>query len=92
MGLRKEWQEGSEIKVQTREIVSNSEITKCYKECRGKAKKYGKIFIWKNSQPDAVLYSIDEYQRLSPVIEYIESLDEKGLENFIESLPGKEGK
>lgn len=75
------------MKVLTREIVSNTEIIKNYKSCREKAEKYGKIFVWKNSQPDAVIYSISKYKKLSPVIEYIESLSDEGFEEFINSIP-----
>jgi PHD/YefM family antitoxin component YafN of YafNO toxin-antitoxin module len=44
----------------------------------------------KNNRPDAVLFSIDEYKKLSVMIEYLESLDEKDIEKLTESL-SKEG-
>lgn len=81
---------GIKIKILTRAIVSNSDMIKNYKTCREKAESFGKIFILKNNQPDAVLFSIIEYERLSGIIEYMESLDEKDLAKFIETLP-KEG-
>jgi PHD/YefM family antitoxin component YafN of YafNO toxin-antitoxin module len=65
-------------------------MIKNYKSCREKAEDFGKIFILKNNQPDAVLFSINEYERLSVLIEYLESLEEKDITKFIESLP-KEG-
>lgn len=71
----------------TRSIVSNSEMIKNYKTCREKAEMYGKIFILKNNQPDAVLFSINEYRRLSGILEYLESLDEKDIAKVISSLP-----
>ena len=71
----------------TRSIVSNSEIIKNYKACRDKAESFGKIFVLKNNQPDAVLFSITEYERLSVFIEYFESLEEEEIVKVIESLP-----
>jgi len=67
-------------------IVTNSDMIKNYKSCREKAEQSGKIFILKNNQPDAVLFSINEYQRLSVFIEYIETFDDKELGEFIEYL------
>lgn len=75
------------MKISTRAIVSNSEMIKNYKACRERAEDLGKIFILKNNQPDAVLFSMTEYERLSAVIEYLESFDEKAVDKFIESLP-----
>lgn len=66
-------------------------MIKNYKACREKAEKLGKIFILKNNQPDAVLFSVAEYERLSVFIEYLETLEEKGIAEFFECLP-KEGK
>jgi PHD/YefM family antitoxin component YafN of YafNO toxin-antitoxin module len=74
------------MKLLTREIVANSEMIKNYKACREKAENFGKIFILKNNQPDAILFSIAEYERLSVFIEYIESLDEKDIVKLTESL------
>lgn len=78
------------MKISTKAIVSNSEMIKNYKACREKAEVCGKIFILKNNQPDAVLFSMNEYERLSAFIEHLESLDEKDVAKFIESFP-KEG-
>ncbi len=75
------------MNISTKAIVSNSEMIKNYKFCREKAESFGKIFILKNNQPDAVLFSIDEYERLSVLIEYLESLDIKDIVKFTESLP-----
>ena len=65
------------MKIITEAIVSNSEMIKNYKSCREKAETFGKIFILRNSKPDAVLFSVAEYKRLS---------------DFIENLEGQEGK
>ncbi len=73
--------------VSTKAIVSNSEIIKNYKSCREKAEALGKIFILKNNQPDAVLFSAAEYERLSPFIEYLESLEEQSIREFFNTLP-----
>jgi PHD/YefM family antitoxin component YafN of YafNO toxin-antitoxin module len=44
-----------------------------------KADSYGKIIILKNNQPDAVLFSIAEYERLSVLIEGVDGLDKQTL-------------
>ncbi len=77
------------MNVSTKAIVSNSDMIKNYKTCREKAEELGKIFILKNNQADAVLFSISEYERLSDIIEYLESLEEKEFVEVIESLPKK---
>lgn len=73
----------------TRAIVSNSEMIKNYKTCREKAESYGKIFVLKNNQPDSVLFSIDEYEKLSVLIEYVEKIDEKDFTKLTELLLDK---
>ncbi|MDD2482198.1 MAG: hypothetical protein PHC44_08060 [Lutispora sp.] len=78
------------MNISTKAIVSNSEMIKNYKACREKAESLGKIFILKNNQPDAVLFSITEYERISVFIECLESLEERDIAKVIESLP-KEG-
>jgi len=78
------------MNISAKAIVSNSEMIKNYKNCRQKAESFGKIFVLKNNQPDAVLFSITEYERLSVLIEYMESLEGKDIAKVIESLP-KEG-
>lgn len=65
-------------------------MIKNYKACREKAEDFGKLFVLKNNQPDAVLLSISEYEKLSVIIEYFESLEEEDALKFAESLP-KEG-
>ncbi len=71
-------------------LVSNSEMIKNYKACREKAESLDKLFILKNNQLDAVLFSITKYEKISAFVEYIESLKEDDTIKFIESLP-KEG-
>ncbi len=70
------------MKISTKAIVSNSEMIKNYKACREKAEIFGKIFILKNNQPDAVLFSINEYERLSLFIEYMESHEGNDIEEL----------
>jgi len=74
------------MKILTQAIVSNSDMIKNYKACREKADSFGKIFVIKNNQPDAVLFSIAEYERLSVVIEQLENLEEKDIEEFLRAL------
>ena len=75
------------MNISTQMIISNSEMIKNYKNSREMAERLGKIFILKNNQPDAVLFSIAEYERVAVFLEYLESLDEKDIRNFAESLP-----
>lgn len=77
------------MKIFTSAIVSNSEMIRNYKSCRDKAEVLGKICIMKNNQPDAILFSFPEYERLSEVIEYLESLEEDDFRKVIDSLPNK---
>ncbi len=77
------------MKISTKMIVSNSDMIKNYKDCRNKAEELGKIFILKNNRPDAVLLSIDEYDNLSAVIEYLENFEREEIERITISL--KEG-
>jgi len=78
------------MNIKTKAIVSNSDIIKNYKSCREKADDLGKIFIFKNNQPDAVLFSITEYEKLSVFIEYLQSLEEKEIEKFMEQFLEKD--
>ena len=64
-------------------------MTKNYKDCRDKAEYFGKIFVLKNNQPDAVLFSITEYERLSAIIEHLETLNEDEIVKMIDSFPKK---
>ena len=51
-----------------------------------KADSYGKIIILKNNQPDAVLFSIAEYERLSVLIESAEGISEQELSKAADFL------
>ena len=74
------------MNVLTKAIVSNSDMIKYYKACREKAESFGKIFVFKNNQPDSVLFSIAEYERLSVFIEYLESIEEEDIVRITDSL------
>ncbi len=67
-------------------IVSNSDIIKNYKTCRDKAEKLGKIFVMKYNHPDAVLFSIQEYERFSSFIEYLENYTNNDISKIFDSL------
>lgn len=75
------------MNISTDSIVSNSDMIKNYKSCREKAQSNGKIFILKNNQPDAVLFSIDEYERIAIFIEYMESIEDKDIAKIASLLP-----
>lgn len=74
------------MKIVTKAIIANSDIIKNYKACREKAEINGKVFIFKNNQPDAVLFSVSEYERLSGIIEYLENLREEEIVNLLEKI------
>jgi len=74
------------MKITKSAIVSSSAITKNYKTHRDLAEALGKIFVFKNNQPDAVLFSIAEYERLSSILESIELLDELEISVIVECI------
>lgn len=55
--------------------------------CRDKAEAYGKLFIFKNNEPDAVMFSISAYERLSGLIEYAEYLEDNDIAQILEVMP-----
>ena len=75
------------MKISTDAIVSNSDMIKSYKSCRDKAECCGKVFVIKNNQPDAVLISAVEYEKLSLLIEYMDSLGESERADFVARFP-----
>ena len=75
------------MNISTKAIVSNSDMIKNYKSCREKAEILGRIYIMRNNQPDAVLFSIKEYEKLSAFIEYLENIDHTEIDHVIASLP-----
>jgi len=75
------------MNISTKAIVSNSDMIKNYKSCREKAEILGKVFILKNNQPDAVLFSIHEYERVSALLEHTKGLDENEIMKVVDVLP-----
>ena len=69
--------------INTSAIVSNSDMNKNYRSCREKAESFGKIFVLKNNQPESVLFSVNEYEKISGVVEYLDSLSENEVREFV---------
>jgi hypothetical protein len=42
-------------------IVSNSDMIKNYRTCRERAENIGRLYVFKNNQLDAVLFSLIEF-------------------------------
>ena len=61
-------------------------MIKNYKACRQGAEVACKLIILKNNQPDAVLFSIYEYEKLSVFIEFMENVGEKDILKALTSL------
>ncbi len=80
------------MKISIQSIVSNSDMIKNYKTCREKAEEAGKIFIFKNNQADAVLFSISEYAKVAAFTEYMETHDEEEVAKLILSFQKKGGR
>ncbi len=77
------------MKILKEGIVSNSDMIKNYKSCRDRAENTGRLFIFKNNQLDAVLFSLNEFEMLTPILEYFESLskdDNVTALNLLQSL------
>jgi hypothetical protein len=77
------------MKILKEGIVSNSDMIKNYKTCRDRAENTGKLFIFKNNQLDAVLFSLIAFEKVTPVLEYFESLsteDNVSALNLLQSL------
>lgn len=89
MTLNNAIEEDSAMKISTDAIVSNSDMMKNYKACRDKAENLSKIIIMKNNEPDAVLFSISAYEKLSKLIEAVEKLKEDELALVLEVIPKK---
>jgi hypothetical protein len=70
-------------------IVSNSDMIKNYRTCRERAENIGRLYVFKNNQLDAVLFSLIEFEKLTPILEYFESLsieDSATALNLLQSL------
>lgn len=71
------------MKIPIKSIVSNSDIIKNYKTQRDRAEECGKLFVFKNNQPDAVLFSMTEYEKIADILEVLESMNDDELETII---------
>jgi len=77
------------MKILKSAIVSNSDIIKNFKTQRERAENLGKIFVFKNNQPDSVLFSISEYERVSEVLEAMESQNNSDLTTIVDFINNK---
>lgn len=80
------------MKIHIKSIVSNSDMIKNYKTCREKAESDGKIFIFKNNQADAVLFSINEYENIAAFVEFMDTHSEEEVAKLILSFQKKGGR
>ncbi len=78
------------MKILAKSIVSTSDMIKNYRECRDKAKKFGKVFVLKNNQLDTVLFSFAEYEKYLVLFDYFEEFKEEDLKKITEAFLLKE--
>jgi hypothetical protein len=71
------------MKIPKEAIVSNSDIIKNYKTQRERAEIIGKLFVFKNNQPDAVLFSMTEFERVAELLELIDYMGEAEMSNIL---------
>lgn len=74
------------MKIPKEAIVSNSDIIKNYKTQRERAEIIGKLFVFKNNQPDAVLFSMTEFEKVAEILELIEYMDENEIVNILKMI------
>lgn len=80
------------MKIPKDAIVSNSDIIKNYKSQRDKAEIIGKLFVFKNNQPDAVLFSISEFEKIAELLELIDSMDVIEIEHILKTIQDQKKK
>lgn len=80
------------MKIPKEAIVSNSDIIKNYKSQRDKAEIIGKLFVFKNNQPDAVLFSISEFEKIAELLELIDSMDVVEIEHILKTIQDQKKK
>ncbi len=80
------------MKIPRRAIVSNSDIIKNYKTQRNNAEALGKLIIFKNNKPDAVLFSISAFDRIAELLEEIETMNDIELANILEMIKDHKNK
>ena len=74
------------MKIPKNAIVSNSDIIKNYKTQRERAEIIGKLFVFKNNQPDAVLFSMTEYEKIADLLELVETMNEVEINHILEMI------
>lgn len=74
------------MKIPKEAIVSNSDIIKNYKTQRERAEIIGKLFVFKNNQPDAVLFSMTEFERVAELLELLDFMSEAEILNILEMI------
>ena len=71
------------MKISKSAIVSSTDIIKNYKKHREKAESLGKIIVFKNNRPDAVLFSITEYEKVVEIMEAFELLNDDEISHVL---------
>ncbi len=74
------------MKILAKSIVSTSDMIKNYRACRDKSKKLGKVFVFKNNQPDTVLFSFAEYEKYLVLFDYFEEYNADDLKKISDSF------
>jgi len=80
------------MKIPKEAIVSNSDIIKNYKSQRDKAEIIGKLFVFKNNQPDAVLFSISEFEKIADLLELIDSMNVDEIQLILKTIQDQKKK
>lgn len=74
------------MKIPKNSIVSNSDIIKNYKTQRERAESVGKLFVFKNNQPDAVLFSMTEFEKVADLLELVETMHDDEIKVILEMI------
>lgn len=74
------------MKISKSTIVSNTDIIKNYKKHRDIAEELGRIIVFKNNRPDAVLFSITEYEKIAEILEAFETLNDEEASHVLEFI------
>lgn len=80
------------MKISKSTIVSNTDIIKNYKKHRDIAEELGRIIVFKNNRPDAVLFSITEYEKIAEILEAFETLNDEEASHVLEFIQKKRTK
>lgn len=83
---------GRKMKIPKNAIVSNSDIIKNYKTQRDRAEIIGKLFVFKNNQPDAVLFSMTEFEKVAELLELIETMNEAEINTILNMIKDQKKK